>query len=369
MTYSQALNFIGKCLSLSYFPDRANEIRDEIRSGHVEWEQVVWVCTGQFVFPAVYIRLKRSGLLPELPSELVRYMKEFTDLNRLRNQKIVLQILEITELLNKNNITPVLLKGCAHLLDRLYEDIAERQVGDIDLLVDENEMVRAAEILIASGYTAKAPYNANDFKFTKHYPRLLNDNREAAVEIHRQVIGYPAEKALDCHLLLKNARQLEMPGTVYVLCNEDQVIYNVLHTQITHGDYYFGAINIRQCYDLFLLSQRTKPLEAIKHFGRYYAVLNCNLAFTSKILGNPDTLKYDPNLLTNLYLSRIKRHINHPVWERFSHAVLYLIQRFSNYIRKMILITYDKNSRQSLFSRLSDPTWYVQHLKSYKQIY
>ena len=369
MTYSQALNFIGKCLSLGYFPNRADEIRDEIRSGLVEWEQVVWAATGQFVFPAVYIRLKRSGLLTEVPSDLVRYMKEFADLNRERNEKIVSQTLEIVELLNKHSITPVLLKGCAHLLDGLYEDIAERQVGDIDLLVVENQMVQAAEILIASGYTAKAPYNTKDFKFTKHYPRLQNYNREAAVEIHRQVLGYPVEKTLESRLLFENARKLNASGKVYVLCNDDQIIYNMLHTQLTHRDFYFGAINIRQSYDLFLLSQRTNPLVAIRRFGSYLFLLNCNLAFTSKILGNPDTLNYNSNLLTKLYLDRINRHVNYPVWERCSHVGLYLIQRFSNYIRQLILITYNKNSRQSLINRLSDRSWYLQHLKSYKQIF
>lgn len=369
MNYSEALLFTGKCLSLSFSPERTGEIRDEIRSGSVEWEQVVWVSTGQFVFSALYIRLERAGLLPEIPSELAEYMKEFTGLNRDRNQQIMLQALEITELLNNNEITPVFLKGTAHLLDGLYEDIAERQVGDIDLLVAESEMVRAAEILIASGYMAQTPYNPNDFKVTKHYPRLLNYSRVAAVEVHRQVLGYPADKALDCRLLIEKARKPDLPVTAYVLCDEHQIVFNVLHTQITHGDFYFGAINIRQGYDLFLLSQRTNPLEAVKRVGSYFNRMNCNLALTSKILGNPVMLNYKSTLQTKLYLGRISRHIHYPKWERFSHVILYLIQRFSNYMRKLIQATYDKNSRDSLLARLSDPDWYVQHLKSYKEIY
>ena len=369
MNYSEALLFIGKCLSLNSFPERTGEIRDEIRSGAVEWEQVVWVSTGQFVFAALYIRLERAGLLPEIPSDLAEYMEEFTGSNRERNQQILLQTTEITELLNKNGITPVFLKGTAHLLDGLYEDFAERQVGDIDLLVKDNEMVRAAEILITSGYTAQTPYNPNEFKVTKHYPRLLNYNRVAAVEVHRQVLGYPADKVLDGPLLIEKRVKLDLPVTAYVLCNEHQIIFNVLHTQITHGDFYFGAINIRQGYDLFLLSQRTNPLEAIKHFGSYFNRMNCNLALTSKILGNPVTLNYESTLQTKLYLKRISRHAHYPKWERFSHVILYLIQRFSNYIRKLIQATYDQNSRKSLLTRLSDPNWYVQHIKSYKEIY
>ena len=369
MTYSDALFFIGKCLSLKSVPDNTDDVRQTIRSGAVDWEQIVWVSTGQFVFSALYLQLRRAGLLSELPSDLVEYMKEFADLNRERNRKMISQVVEITKLLNENGITPVFLKGTAHLLDELYEDIAERQVGDIDILVEESEMVRVAEILIDSGYTPMSEYDPRYFKTTKHYPRLQNYNQVAAVEIHRQILGYPAYKSIDAKTLMENRKILDLPVTAFVLCDQHQIIHNILHVQISHDDFYYARINIRQSYDLYLLSLRVNPLDVVKSFGKYFNQMNCNLAITNKILHNPVTLNYASNLQTNLYIDRISRHINHPKWNSFSHGILFLLVRFSRYTLTLIRITYDKKSRDFLFSLLSDPDWVRQHIKSYKEIF
>ena len=369
MTYSEALFFVGKCLSLKSVPDSLDEVRQTIRSGYVEWEQIVWVSTGQFVFSALYLQLKRAGLLSELPSDLVEYMKEFADLNRERNQKIIQQAIELTKLLNENGITPVFLKGTAHLLDGLYEDIAERQVGDIDILVDESEMVRVAEILIDCGYTPLGKYNPRDFKATKHYPRLQNFNQVASVEVHRQILGYPSCKYIDGRTLITNSKNLDLPVKACVLCDQHQIIHNILHVQISHEDFYYARVNIRQGYDLYLLSQRVNPLDVVNSFGKYFYRMNCNLAITNKIFFNPVTLNYAPNLQTKIYLDRISRHVNYAKWDRFSHGILFLLVRFSRYTLTLIRIIYDKKSRDALFTRMSDPDWVGQHLKSYREIF
>ena len=97
--------------------------------------------------------------------------------------------------------------------------------------------------------------------------------------------------------------------------------------------------------------------------------MNCNLAITNKILGSPVILNYAPNLQTKIYLDRISRHVNYAKWDRFSHGILFLLVRFSRYTLTLIRITYDKKSRDSLFTLLNDPDWVRQHIKSYKEIF
>jgi len=152
MTYKEALLFIGKSLTLDCYPGRADEIRSVIRSGSVIWEQIVSVGTAHFVFPALFLQFKRSGLLPELPADLVVYMEEFTELNRQRNRQLIEQATELTALLNLHGISPVFLKGTAHLFDGLYNDIAERMIGDIDFLVTEKDLIKASDVMMNQGY-------------------------------------------------------------------------------------------------------------------------------------------------------------------------------------------------------------------------
>ena len=114
-----------------YFFGRKN--RDEIelvlKTTDVDWDAVVKVSTGQYVFPALYCNFKRADFLKYLPHELVSYMQYITNLNRERNEQIIAQAKELNSLLLANNITPIFLKGTANLLDGIYDDLAERMWG------------------------------------------------------------------------------------------------------------------------------------------------------------------------------------------------------------------------------------------------
>lgn len=341
-------------------------MRDVLRSGSVVWEQVVWVSTSELVFPALYLQLKRAGLLPELPADLVEYMEEFTSMNRERNSQIIDQAIEITALLVQHEISPVFLKGTAHLLDGLYEDIGERMVGDIDLLVPESQMVITAEILIKNGYEPLAEYDPKYFKIGKHYPRLANYARTAAVEVHRQIILFPYCKAIDIDSIVKEGKQPNSESLANVPGNRHQIIQNILNVQVNDFGYYYGIFSLRQGYDLLLLSGRLDPLVVVKEFGRYFHRLNANLAITNWVLSDPSNLPYKHTWQAKLFISRIMLHLKYPRTENISKVFLYYLMRLSNYPRQLILSTYDKDARNWLLTRLSDPKRYLQHFKSYR---
>ena len=137
MTYKETLFFVGKCLTISLEKHNKEIIENQLKSGNIDWDNIVKLSTSHYVFPALYCNLKRASFLHYLPNDLVEYMKHITDLNRERNQQIIEQAKEINDLLLANNITPIFLKGTGNLLEGLYEDIAERMVGDIDLLFEQ----------------------------------------------------------------------------------------------------------------------------------------------------------------------------------------------------------------------------------------
>ena len=107
MTYRETLFFIGKCLTITHEVHNKLLVEKELKTNTIDWDAVVKVSTGHYVFPALYCNLKRANFLHYLPKDLVEYMKHITDLNRERNQQIIEQAKEINELLIKNNITPI----------------------------------------------------------------------------------------------------------------------------------------------------------------------------------------------------------------------------------------------------------------------
>ena len=105
----------------------------------MDWEAVVKVSTSHYVLPAIYCNFKRADFLKYLPADLVDYIKHITNLNRVRNTQIIQQAKDLNSLLLANNIRPIFLKGTGNLLVGIYEDIAERMVGDIDFIFSKED--------------------------------------------------------------------------------------------------------------------------------------------------------------------------------------------------------------------------------------
>ena len=147
MSYKEILYFIATCLTISLEDKNRQALENRLQSDTIDWDAVVKVSTSHYVFPALYCNLKRADFLQYLPSELVSYMEHITNLNRERNQQIITQAEELNTLLLGNNITPIFLKGTGNLLADLYEDIAERMVGDIDFIFSKEDYSKAITVL------------------------------------------------------------------------------------------------------------------------------------------------------------------------------------------------------------------------------
>ena len=187
MNYKETLYFVATCLTISLEDKNRYAIEAQLQSNTIDWDAVVRVSTAHLVFPALYCNLKRADLLQYVPQELVSYMEHITHLNRERNQEIIIQAQELNSLLLANSITPIFLKGTGNLVVGLYEDIAERMVGDIDFIFSKEDYSKVISMLLEHGYeeVIKTDYNWPMFK---HYPRLKKENTIAAVEIHKELL-------------------------------------------------------------------------------------------------------------------------------------------------------------------------------------
>jgi hypothetical protein len=365
MTYKEALLFVGKCLTLGIHPERTSDVRQEIRSGKIVWEQIVQLSSGQFVLPALFIRLKKASLLEELPFDLVEYMEYLADRNRERNLQILNQIRDIVTLLNSHGIVPIFLKGTAHLLLPLYEDIAERMVGDIDFLVEESEMLKAAELLIEVGYIPRSKFNPELIKIIKHYPRLTNFNYPSSVEVHRQVIRPPHDKLFKSSEIIRDKQKISGQWEVYVPSTEHLIIHNTLNVQVNDNAYLYGTAYLRQMVDLLLLSSRDNPQKVLKGYARFPNHSNAYLAATSIVFNNSAGIKYNNSRRVRLFLKRFNFFLQHPGFHSAYKSTIYILMRLLRYISLPLQSIYKKDIRVLLWSRISDPKWYKAHVLSY----
>ena len=157
------------------------------------WDRLVQLGSSQLVLPTIYGALKRKNLVHHVPMDLMSYLQEITDLNQNRNIAILKQINFLSEIFNKHQIDHVFLKGAAMLITKPYDTLSERMIGDIDILVSENDLTRSQQLLIDQGFKAVS----NEFRFIKdvlpenyhkHLKRISHPNYIAAVEIHRRLL-------------------------------------------------------------------------------------------------------------------------------------------------------------------------------------
>ncbi|MCE1200354.1 MAG: nucleotidyltransferase family protein, partial [Marinilabiliales bacterium] len=254
MKPDQNIQFIGKCLTLGKYPERAPDIRQTIEMSGFSWEQTVYQASNEYVLTAWFLKMKHAGLLERMPAELFIHLEELNQLNRERNRGIVKQAYEMAAALNREGIAPIFLKGTAHLLIGLYEDPSERLVGDIDFLVAQDEMVLAAEIMRSLNFVPVSEHRPAFEKKIKHYPRMIHESYPAAVEIHRELLVPPYDRHLNSKDIFLEKQQTNAQPLIHVPGKNHLIRHNILNAQINDKSYAKASLLLRQRYDFFLLS-------------------------------------------------------------------------------------------------------------------
>lgn len=100
-----------------------------------------------------------------------------------KNLNVIYEHAELHELLTSNNIPYVILKGCASAA--YYDDPVFRTMGDVDFLVNPQDVDRAGELLESIDFARAAEDDGTGFHIAYH--------RDASTwELHRSVNGIPA---------------------------------------------------------------------------------------------------------------------------------------------------------------------------------
>ena len=359
MNYKETLFFIAKCLTISFEEKNRDEIEFMLKTMDVDWDAVVKLSTAHYVFPAIYCNFKRADFLKYLPQELVSYMEQITNLNRARNKKIITQAKELNSLLLDNNITPIFLKGTGNLLAELYEDTAERMVGDIDFIFSKLDYPRAIDVLRDFGYSEvkkQEYYPPDEFR---HYRRLQKENKISAIEIHKGLLSI--KKYTNEFNYSFVAKDTQIINDVAVLSYTNKLNLSIIANQINDRGFYYKSIPLRNAYDVFLLSKKTNAKDAMNSLNKLRHPLNCFLAACYEVFNTVESLEYNNTKKIASYLSVFNSQLtNSKLTKRKSKFNKYL------YIKKILHVLYKaiihKEYRVFLFNRLTDKKYYKEKL-------
>lgn len=250
----QACGLIADLLAARRGAASTVRLRRRLAHANTQWPRLLLLASEELVTPALAVAIQRTNLLGARDEELRQYFDTILDFNRERNRLIHAQVRTLAGVLNQNGIEPIALKGIAYLLMGLFQNPAERVIGDIDLLVPHGRSAQAVEALIGIGYRI---VDDGEHDHHHHHPALIHASWPAAVEIHKETVSHLYRRALPAEAVAQRARTITIEGGRIALpCPEDLIVHNIVHHQLANRNFWSAELSLRDAYDLVLLIRR-----------------------------------------------------------------------------------------------------------------
>lgn len=326
------------------FDSSNTELKQTLSRTNIDWDTFVIEGSRHLVLPALYCRFKSKALLDLLPKDLITYLEDITAINRNRNISIIEQAKDLASLFNSHSIEHVFLKGTALLALNCYEDNAERMIGDIDILIPNNQIQKAYTLAKENGYIPIESTLSADFFEHKHLPRMVPLNAISALELHIKLFANYEFEALKPKNILdqKNSNAiLNVPSKAHLF------YHNVLNSQVNDKGQLYQNMSFRSAYDSIILLKLIDPndiAKALKTKKIKSYLERLSLFF--------DDLKLEqnikPTVFTKFYLFKLKHKKFHIFYDKILNLVSFIWIVFGRFY---LLLTSSKYRKAVLADR------------------
>ena len=194
----------------------------------------------------------KSPLREHFPDDLALFFTEMAAANARRNARLRAQLETIGAAFASKGIAAVALKGACELVEPWWPEPGGRYLSDLDLLVQQGDATRAAEVLLELGATSADDEGPKDHH---HLPPFLAPDWATMVELHIEV-GPPNMAAhLPADAVIANARASSLPG-ILIPTPEDRLLHLLLHAPKGGFGLMGGRLYLREIANIGAASAR-----------------------------------------------------------------------------------------------------------------
>ena len=350
MKNSDAVKVLSKIISPNYNDNSLKNTISKLTSN--DWEEIIKIANKQQVVPSIWINLNKKNLIELInDKQLLNYTKEIYELNSFRNKNILKQVSEICEFFAQENIDTILLKGVSALAQKHYDNIGERVMLDIDILVDKDNIFKAINLLKTQGYKE---ISENKLSYDwHHYNRLYHPDKMTSVELHRHPLSdnrfFPYKLDKTTHLTkcktIKNA---------YILKPEYELIHSFLHTQISHYYHRRYILPLRHMHHFSTMLKHYKNIDYTL-INNYIKSQNLTTIWSEYIYLNNKLFKIDID----------KFYIDKKQSAKYSEKIFYFIDNPRavsykiNIIQNKLINTFSYKTIKKLYGVKSKTQWII----------
>ncbi|MDJ0707494.1 MAG: nucleotidyltransferase family protein [Leptolyngbyaceae cyanobacterium MO_188.B28] len=201
----------------------------------INWSQLEQLCRIHGVLPLVYQVFVKVGLLDSLPSPVKQVLVTQNQDMVQRSLLLGAETLKLMRQVQTAGIRVLPLKGTL-LSSQLYGDMALRQPGDIDLLVDPAASAQALDLMRSTDYQWQVAQHWNLTQQKLYIGQQgeiswMSSQKRLSLDLHFRWSRNPRLFCLAFDQAWRSATELTVNrgNTVRVLCPEHQILYLSVH--------------------------------------------------------------------------------------------------------------------------------------------
>jgi hypothetical protein len=198
-----------------------------------DWEKLLQQSDRHKITPLLYHRLRTFQPDISIPPDITGKLRQAYLDNSARNLRLYNNLSRVLKILRCDRIPVIVLKG-AHLAEFVYGNRALRFMGDLDLLVQKDDLMRVDALLLEMGCTPTV-HNRVVGKDNNEFVYVM-PKRDVSLEIHWSILSSMFPFIIDTDGQWERSRLVLIAGVdAAVLCPEDLLLHLCLHAGCTHG--------------------------------------------------------------------------------------------------------------------------------------
>ncbi len=208
----------------------------------MNWDDVLTGAQQNCVAPLVFHNLKKIGMSSAVPPHVWREFELTYRRVGFQNAVRYEELRNVLRSFEDAGIEAILLKGAA-LGEHVWENVALREMADVDLLVREEDLDRADAALLKLGYVHSEGCRPKEWYKENHHhlAPYRNPANGTVMEIHRNIVRPNNVFRIDADGLWRRAGAASIGGVdTKVLSPEDSVIHLCLH--LSYGGDFVGRV-------------------------------------------------------------------------------------------------------------------------------
>lgn len=219
------------CCSRTYLDSTTTEQIKILLQKNINWEYLIDIAIEHGLISLLYWNL--NEICPEIiPSNTLTKLQDTFHANVAHTLKLTGELINILHLFEKNNIPAIPYKGPV-LAITVYNNLAFRQFGDLDILVRQRDVIKAKKLLISQGYRplyALSEGQEKIFLSTRYSHPCVRDNDGISVDLHWRITKEHFPFPFDFEELWENRQSVSLMGTtVFSPLLEDLLLLLCVH--------------------------------------------------------------------------------------------------------------------------------------------